>query len=278
MSPRSDSPPPAGAGLSVSSVLLSVLMTAGGVAAALVALHRMGQGPLSGDVGLYGAFGIGGLAGGFLAARASRRSPIAACAIGAALLTATLSVLVLATPVGWLLGRSDPEDLGTTAALAGGATLAGALLGSWISARIFGESTRSWMPWVLYVGIAVVGGSSLAVLAAAAVRLGDVEPATAVTLAGHERAMQVAILVGIGAGCVIAGLCAGAAARTRPLAAGFLGAALAVFGLFLLAAALSGSSLDPELLLGAGVIAAAGGLLTLLATALGWAASGKPER
>jgi hypothetical protein len=264
-----------GSGFSLASVLLSYLMIAGGISAALLGLTVLEIDPSQTEYAFYAAFGAGAFVGGFFAARASHGSTIAEPAIGAVLLVATISALLIATPIGKMMWRLAQDQLTRTAAFVGGASLVGALVGAWISERALGESTRSSIPWILYVAIAVIGGCFLSFLAAAAVRFGAVPASTVGGLAEDERAMQVTVLLGIGVGCLLAGFASGASARTRVLIAAFLGAAGGVFGFFALASELQGGRLDGDALAGAAVIAAGGGLVALLSTALGWVAVGR---
>jgi hypothetical protein len=266
-----------GSGFSIASVFLSYLMVAGGISAALLALTYLELPPERAEIAFVAAFGAGAFIGGFFAARASHGSTVAEPVIGALLLVGTLVALLVATPIGKLMWRLAQDQLTRTAAIVGGASLAGALLGAWISEKLLGESTRSSIPWVLYVAVAVIGGCFMAFLAAAAVRFGALEPKTLGDAVDAERAQQITVFAGIGVGCLLAGLASGASARTRVLLASFLGAAGGVLGFFALASALQGTGgrLEGDALAGAAVIACGGGLVALLATALGWAAVGR---
>jgi|KBSSwiStaDraftv2_1062776.scaffolds.fasta_scaffold350217_2 hypothetical protein len=260
-----------GSGFSFSSVILSYLMIAGGVGAASLgaaSLHVEGQ------LLLHASFAAGGFGGGFFAARASRGSTVLEPVLGACLFVATLAALVMSTTVGRMLWSFGQAEMTRTALTVSGCALAGALLGAWISERALGDSTRSAIPWVLYVAIAVGGACLIAFMAAAALRMGGVEPADLGALAADDRVMHATILVGIGVGCLLAGLVAGASARTRILFAAWLGAGGAIFGFFQLAGRIAGSTVDGDALLGAAFIAACGGLLALLAAAIGWAVAG----
>jgi hypothetical protein len=266
-----------GSGFSIASVLLSYLMIAGGISAALLGLNYARLDASQAEPAFHAAFGAGAFVGGWFAARASRGSTVAEPVIGALLLVGTVCALLLATPVGKLMWRLAQDQLTRTAAIAGGATLLGALAGAWISERALGESTRSAIPWVLYVAIAVIGGCFLAFLGAAAVRFGAMDPTTVAGMVENERAMQATVLIGIGAGCVVAGFLSGASARIRVLLAGFLGAAAGVFGFFALATSMQGATLREDAIAGAAVIAAGGGVVALLATGLGWVAAGRSK-
>lgn len=264
-----------GSGFSLASVFLSYLMIAGGISAGLLGLTYLKLDPSQSEIAFYAAFGVGAFFGGWFAARASSGSTVAEPAIGALLFVGTICALMIATPIGKLLWRVAQDQLTKTAAICGGASLIGGLIGAWISERALGESTRHGFPWILYVAIAAIGGCFLSFLAALAVRFGAVDATTIGGMAENDRAMQATVLIGIGVGCLIAGLASGASARTRILVAAFLGAAGGVFGFFALASAMQGSQLDRDALAGAGVIAVGGGLVALLAAALGWAAVGR---
>jgi hypothetical protein len=260
-----------GSGFSFSSVILSYLMIAGGIGAASLGAASL---HVDGRILLHASFFAGGFAGGFLAARASRGSTVLEPVLGALLFVATLAALVMATSVGRMLWSLGQDEMTRTALTVGGVALAGALLGAWISERALGAATGSAIPWVLYVAMAVGGACLIAFMAAAALRLGGVAPGDLGAIAAGDRVMHVTILVGIGVGCLLAGMVAGASARTRILLAAWLGAGAAIFGFFQLAGRIAGSTVDRDALLGAAFIAAAGGLLALLAAAIGWAVAG----
>jgi hypothetical protein len=82
-----------------------------------------------------------------------------------------------------------------------------------------------------------------------------------------------AILIGIGAGCLLAGLAIGASARTRPLIASLLGGGIGVAGFFALVT--RASPPDKDATAGLAVLAAGGALVTLIGTGLGWAMFGR---
>ncbi len=262
-------------GFSFASVVLGYLMIAGGIAAAVLVASELGLSTSTSEAALAAVFGGGALAGGFFAARASAGSTIAEPAIGAVLLVGTLGALFLATPVGRMLYAFAEAELTRAALVSGGAALAGSLVGAFVSERLLGESTTWSLPWILYVALAVGGGCFLASIGVGAVRLGEVEPSTLGGQLERDGALQVVILAGIGAGCLLAGLAAGASARRRVLAAAFLGAIAGVFGFFVLAGRFSRAEVDQDSLIGAGVIAVGGGIITLLAAALGWTIIGR---
>jgi hypothetical protein len=261
-------------GFSLASVLLSFLMICGGVSAAFLGLKYLELETSQAEHLVYLAFAAGGFVGGFFAARASRGSTVLEPALGALLVVGTLCGIALATPAGKMMWNLAQESITQRVLFVAGAGLVGSLIGAWLSERLLGESTRSSIPWILYVAIAVIGGCCMAYVTVVILSgFGDSS-----TLAGKldgERAQQVTIFIGIGAGCLIAGLASGASARTRVLVAAFLGAAAGVVGFFMLVSHYRGSRFDNDTLIGLAVLGAGGGVLALLASALGWAAVGR---
>jgi hypothetical protein len=262
-----------GSGFSLSSVLLSFLMICGGVSAALLGLTYLELDPSQAEMAVYAAFAAGGFVGGFFAARASRGSTVLEPAIAAVLVVGALLGMLLATEIGRTLWTMAQQEITRHALFAGGAALVGSLLGAWISERLLGASTRSSIPWVLYVAFAVIGGCCVAYVAATALRHSAVGSLR--ELAESDRAMHITRFVGIGAGCVIAGLASGASARTRVSIAAFLGAAAGVVGFSVLEASYRGTRLTQDASVALAIIGAGGGVLALLASAVGWAAVGK---
>ncbi len=257
--------------MSFASIIISYLMIAGGISGAFLGLMSAHLGGAAAQVAFYGAFGAGAFIGGFLAARASRGSTIIEPALGALLLVATLCGLIVATPIGMLLWKIDTHDATKVAAIAGGAAFVGALIGAFISEKALGAATRSSIPWILYVAFAVIGGCFLAfcVTTALGSRIAQtVGEAVSDTQTGT-------LLGGIGVGCLLAGLAAGASARTRVLVASFIGAAIGVFGFFMLSRFLEGGEPKADELAGAGIIACGGAVITLIGASIGWVAVGR---
>lgn len=258
-------------GFSFASVLISWLMIAGGISGAFLGAAFLHVTAESSELLFYGVFGVGAFVGAFFAARASAGSTIVEPVLGAILTIATLCGLMLATPVGQLIWHFGAEQAAKPAAISGGATLVGALVGAYVSEKAFGESTRSSLPWILYVAFAVIGGCFLAtyvMIAFAAQQPSTVGEAS-------QRSQALVLVVGIGAGCLIAGLAAGASARTRILIASLLGGLAGVFGFFYLFQVLTVGSPKTEEIIGAAVVALAGGVVSLIGAAAGWAVAGK---
>jgi hypothetical protein len=258
-------------GFSFASILISTFMITGGIAGAFLGatyLHIEGD---AAAYAFYGVFGIGALVGAFFAARASAGSTILEPALGAVLSIGALGALILATPIGQLVWHLAPGAAARPAAIAGGAALAGALVGAYVSEKAFGASTRSAIPWILYVAFAATGGCFLATYGAMA--LAARQPATVGEAVNDSQALL--LFAGIGGGCLLAGLASGASARTRILFASFVGSLVGVFGFFVLFQYLSKGAPDRDVLLGAAVIGVGGGIIALLGSSLGWAAVGK---
>ncbi len=264
-----------GSGFSIASVLLSFLMTAGGVAAAALGMSYLRLDARALEIGMYVGFGVGAFVGGFFAARASRGSTILEPGIGALLFVGVLCALVLSTPVGRMFWQWAPSKLTQTALILCGVALAGALIGAAISERALGESTQSAIPWILYVAIAAFGGCLVAFLGALAVRLSAADGDNLGATFETNRVTQVTQLVGIAVGSVVAGLASGASARVRILGASFIGSAMGVFGFFMLEGARTGSPLHGDRLLGAAIITVGSSVFTTLAALIGWAAVGR---
>ena len=258
-------------GFSFASVVISWLMIAGGISGAFLGAAFLHVSADQSELLFYGVFAVGAFVGAFFAARASAGSTIVEPVLGALLTIATLCGLMLATPVGQLIWHFGGEQATKPAAISGGAALVGALIGAYVSEKAFGESTRSSVPWILYVAFAVIGGCFLAtyVMIAFASR----QPSTVGEAANRSQALV--LLVGIGGGCLLAGFASGASARTRILAASLLGGLAGVFGFFYLFQVLTVGSPRTEETLGAAVVALGGGIVALIGTAVGWAVVGK---
>jgi hypothetical protein len=82
-----------------------------------------------------------------------------------------------------------------------------------------------------------------------------------------------AMLFGIGAGCLLAGLAVGASAWTRPLIAAFLGSGAGLAGFFTLIARTH--PVDKDTMIGFAMFAVGGAIVTLVGAGLGWAALGR---
>jgi hypothetical protein len=256
---------------SFASIVISYLMTAGGISGALLGLMYLHLGGEAAQPAFFAAFGVGALVGAFFAARASRGSTIIEPAIAALLVVATVCGLIVTTPIGAVLWNIARDEAARVAGIAGGAAFVGALVGAWLSEKVFGAATRSSIPWILYVALAAIGGCFLAFFVATALGARQARTVGEAVSDGQTATL----LGGVGVGCLLAGLAAGASARTRVLAASFLGAAIGVFGFFLLARFLLGGQPKSDELVGAGVIAAGGAIVALAGAALGWSLVGR---
>jgi len=252
-------------GFSFASVILSYLLVGGGMFAATLVTSEL---QLSSEVAGYAMLAAGAFAGGFVAARASRGRTILEPALGAVAVVATIVGLAAATPVGKLIWAVAEDQTLKFVGSVGAAGVVGALLGAFLSEKALGEATRSSIPWLVYTAMSAFGACLLATLFASLVFLGD----NGVTRSNLD--LGVVLLIGSGAGCLLAGLAVGASARTRPLIAAFLGGGLGVAGYFALITRASPPT-DHDTLTGLLVLVAGGAIVTLIGTALGWAAIGR---
>jgi hypothetical protein len=87
-----------------------------------------------------------------------------------------------------------------------------------------------------------------------------------------------ALLIGIAAGCLVAGIAVGASARSRPFAAAFLGSALGTAGFaYMISNAAIGGHGGGDAASVIAVFAVGGGIATLIGALIGWAAIGKKQ-
>jgi len=229
---------------------------------------------LQGEWLLYAMLAAGAFVGGFIAARASRGSTILEPGIGAVAVIATIVGLAAASPLGRMIWSGAHDETVKFVGAAGGASVVGALVGAFLSERLFGEATRSSVPWLLYTALSSFGGSLLSMMIVSVAKVGDVAGAGG----RSDTELGGAVLIGMAAGCLLSGLAGGASARSRPLFASLLGGAAGCAGFFLLLARVSGGGemhTDNDTLLGLIILAIGGGLAALIGTALGWAAVGK---
>ena len=114
------------------------------------------------------------------------------------------------------------------------------------------------------------GACLLATLLASIIFLGD----NAATRSSLD--LDMVVLIGIGAGCLLAGLAVGASARVRPLFAAFLGGGLGVVGFFALVAR-SQPEDHSNAAVGLAVLAVGGAIVTLIGTLFGWVSVGRRQ-
>lgn len=253
-------------GFSFASVILSYFLVGGGMFTATLVGRQL---PLSGALEVGGVLTAGAFVGGFVAARASRGQTILEPVIGAIAVIGTIVALAAATPLGKLIW-AIAEDQTTRFVGAVGATgIVGALIGAYLAEKLFGEATQSSIPWLVYAALSVFGASLLAMLFASIMVFGRVE----VDQRHTTLDLGQVLLIGMGAGCLLAGLAIGASARTRPLIASLLGGGIGVAGFFALVT--RASPPDKDAVTGLALLAAGGGLVTLIGTGLGWSMFGR---
>jgi hypothetical protein len=255
-------------GFSFASLILSYFLVGGGMFTGTLAAGAL---KTSSEIVVYALLAAGAFLGGFVAGRASRGSTILEPALGAVAVVATVVGLAAATPIGkliWGVAQDQTVKFVATVAATG---CGGAIAGAFVSEKALGEATTSSIPWLLYTALATFGACLLATLFA-----------SIVLIAGESRATRdqiaTAMLVGMAAGCLLSGLAVGASARTRPLIAALLGGGAGVAGFFaLIMRASASSSTDKDAAAGLAVLAIGGCLVTLIGTAIGWAAVGKRQ-
>jgi hypothetical protein len=252
-------------GFSFASLILSYFLVGGGMfagSAAAVALK------VHTELMAYLLLAGGAFVGGFVAARASRGSTILEPAIGALAVIASIVGLAAGTALGRMIWTEAHDQtvrfIAKVVACGGG----GALIGAFLSEKLLGEATRSSVPWILYTALSTFGASLLATLFGSIIFLAKQTTATSDQIA-------TAMLVGVGAGCLLAGLAVGASARARPLLAAFIGGGAGVAGFWTMILRATQGSHSKEETAGIAVIAVGGCLVTLIGALLGWVAVGK---
>jgi hypothetical protein len=253
-------------GFSLATVVLSYFLVAGGLFTGTLALGLL---KVNSEVVQYAALAAGGFLGGFVAARASRGSTILEPAIGGALVIATLVGLVAGSAIGRMIWAVDQEHTIKFVALLAGLAGGGALAGAFVSEKLLGEATTSSLPWIVYTALSVFGACLMATLIAAAL-FATSQTATADSMAQNT-------LVGMAGGCLLAGLAIGASARTRPLLAAALGAALGVGGYFVLITRGTAEGGNRDTLAGIAILAVGGAIVALLGTLGGWVVVGRKQ-
>jgi hypothetical protein len=255
-----------GQGFSFASVILSYFLVGGGMFCATLVAFQL---KLGGEIALYATLAVGALVGGFVAARASRGETLLEPALGAIAVIATIVGLAAATPMGAQLWSGAHDQTLKFVGAVGVSSVVGAVIGAFVGEKL-GEATRSSLPWLIYTGMSVFGACLLASLLASiflmAKRGGD----------ASDTESGVVMVIGIGAGCLLAGFAVGASARVRPLLAAFFGGGLGLAGYVALVLKLA-SATSSDALAGVAVMAVAGAVVTLIGTALGWAMVGRKQ-
>lgn len=253
-------------GFSFASVILGYFLVGGGMLTATGVGHEL---HVSGAIAVAGVLATGAFAGGFVAARASGGPTVLEPVLGAIAVIGTLVALAAATPLGRLIWALAEDHTMKYVGVVGAIGIAGALIGAVVAAKLLGAAARSSIPWLLYAALAVFCACQLARLFASIVVIGRAEI--------HERHTTLelgdAVLIGVAAGCLVAGLAIGAAARVRPLIASLLGGGAGVAGFFALVT--HGRPPDAQAATGLAVLVAGGALITVIGTELGWALFGR---
>jgi hypothetical protein len=252
-------------GFSFASLILSYFLVGGGMFTGTLAAFALNQ--PGGAVG-YLLLAAGAFLGGFVAGRASRGSTIAEPAIGAVAVVATVVGLAATTPIGKLIWGAAQEETVKFIAAVAGTGLGGAIAGAFVSEKLLGEASRSSVPWLLYTALSTFGASLLVALFGSILLVAGDAQATA------DQAAR-ALLLGMAAGCLVAGIAVGASARSRPLLAAMIGGGAGVAGFVALMMRAAPRSDDGKELGVIGVFAVGGAVVTLIGTLIGWAAVGK---
>ncbi len=249
-------------GFSFASVILSYFLIAGGLFTGALAYMKIGS---PSNALALACMAAGSFVGGFFAARASRGSTIIEPAIGAVLLVATALFLAFGTSSLNVLSANAPaaKMIGEIA----GAMVVGALVGAFLSEKLLGESSASAVPWLFYAAFASFGASIMSALIVAGI-----------LVRGGERSSDkqtTMMFIGLAIGCILAGLVIGASAKVRVAASSFIGGAIGIALMGVLVAVAMGTTHSKDMMAGVAVMAVAGGILTVLGSAIGWAVIGK---
>lgn len=253
-------------GFSIASVVLSYFLTAGGMLAGSLLMAKLHT---SSEAVALLCWAVGSFVGGFFAARASRGSTIIEPAIGAVLVVLTVVATAAGSDTGKVMWHMGDSGLGKVLAEITAALVVGAAAGAFVSEKMFGDSTESSVPWILYIALSTFGACILAFVIVAAALHRNTSEGTA----------GAAVFAAIGLGCILAGVSSGAQARTRPLLAALFGGTIGVFGFFMLLYKLLPTGKETgkvgELMAGFAILAFGGGIVTLLGALVGWGAVGK---
>jgi hypothetical protein len=251
-------------GFSLASVVLSYFLIGGGMFTGMLVGSVL---EVNNEIVTYALLGAGAFVGGFVAARASRGSTILEPAIGAVALVGTIVGLAATTALGKIMWAMAHDETVRLVAGVGLTSLAGAIVGAFISERVFGEATESPLPWIIYTAFSVFGACLVALLIVAVVIKGDADES-----ANH---LGVRVIAAIGVGCLLAGMAVGASARMRPLGAAFLGGGIGVAGFFYLFLRMNGVPLNGDALAGLAILGGGGAVVTLIGAAIGWGVAGR---
>src|SRR5262245_6089103 len=240
---------------SFASVVLSYFLVAGGLFTGMLVTSLLG---IQSEIAGYVLLGAGAFVGGFVAARASRGSTIVEPAIGAVAVVGTVVALAATTDLGQVLWAAARNETVKLVAGVGLTSMVGAILGAFISERAFGEATESSLPWIIYTAFSTFGASLLALLIVGVVIKSD----------SSNYTTGVAGIAAVASGCLLAGVSVGASARTRPLAAAFLGGGIGVAGFFFLIYRMIGGAAahdrTQDIVAGLAVLGGGGAIVTFL--------------
>ena len=255
-------------GFSFASLILSYFLVGGGMFTGTLAAVVL---KTESHAVAYLLLAAGGFAGGFVAARASRGSTILEPALGAIAVVGTIVGMSATTEIGKLIWSMAQDQTVKFIAAVIGAGGGGALAGAFLSEKLFGESTRSSVPWVLYTALSTFGACLLSILFGSIFFVTRDTGATSNQLGGM-------LLGAMAVGCLLAGLAVGASARTRPLLAALVGGGAGVTGFFALMMRImgeGGGGRDKDAVAGFIVLAIGGCLVTLVGALIGWLVVGK---
>ena len=255
-------------GFSFASVILSYFLVAGGTFFAALLGGKIG---IHNEYAGYVIMAGGAFLGGIIAARASRGSTIVEPAIGSIAMVGSLVVLGLAvSDSGARNAILLPANM-KAIILTAGASAFGGIAGASLSEKLFGESTSSSVPWILYVTLAAFGAGVMGTIFGGVLGKGEAGP-----------------LLGVLAlCCLLVGGATGASAQTRPLGASLLGGVLGVGGFFFLAVLLfvgvlgkadrGAGDVPSDVYAGLAIMAAGAGIVTLLGSLIGWLTVGRKQ-
>jgi hypothetical protein len=252
-------------GFSVAATLLSYFLVAGGIVLALILLV---QAKLEGELVFYAALALGGVAGGAIAARASRGSTILEPAIGGLLVIATLVLVFVGTDVSTILWTHAPDDIVRIVGIAGACAAAGAIVGAIGAEKLPGPHSVSALSWLFHAAFSTLGSCFVAMIG-----LGG-----AMARGTSDDDKLAGVMFGAMAiGALLTGLAVGASAPRRVLLVTWLGTILGTIGFWMLMAALPGVENDDagKTFAGSAIIGVGAGLVAMLGAAIGWAVVGR---
>src|SRR5690349_16938306 len=127
-------------GFSFASVVLSYFLIGGGIFAGMLVGTVL---EVQSDVAAYALIGAGAFLGGFVAARASRGETIVEPAIGAVAVVGTVVALAATTDAGKMMWSMAHDETLKLVVGIGLTSMVGAIVGAYLSEKVFGEATTS---------------------------------------------------------------------------------------------------------------------------------------